>query len=49
MNLDSSESLPASTSDTPTSPPPPPRPRWKKRVALGAGVFGILGACIFAL
>ena len=49
MNLASTESLPESTSDTPTAPPPPPRARWKKRVALGAGVFGILGACGFAL
>lgn len=47
MNVDSSESLPASTTDN--EPPPPPGPRWKKRLLFGAGALGVVASCIFVL
>ena len=47
MNVDSSESLPASTTDN--EPPPPPGPRWKKRLVFGAGALGVVASCIFVL
>jgi membrane fusion protein, heavy metal efflux system len=47
VNVDSSEGLPASTTDN--KPPPPPGPRWKKRLFFGIGAVGIVAAGIFVL
>jgi cobalt-zinc-cadmium efflux system membrane fusion protein len=47
VNVDSTESLPASTTDN--EPPPPPGPRWKKRLVFGVGAVGVIAAGIFVL
>jgi cobalt-zinc-cadmium efflux system membrane fusion protein len=47
VNVDSSESLPASTTDN--EPPPPPGPRWKKRLVFGGAALGVVASCIFVL
>ncbi len=49
MNHESSESLPASTTDNPVVEPPTPRARLQKRLVFGGAVLAIVAGGIFAL
>ena len=49
MNHESSESLPASTTDNPVVEPPTPRARLQKRLVFGGAVVAIVAGGIFAL
>lgn len=49
MNHESSESLPASTTDNPVVEPPTPRARLQKRLVFGGAVVAIVAGAIFAL
>lgn len=50
MNVDSSESLPASTADNPPPPAPPtPGARWRRRIVFGAAALGVVGVTTLLL
>jgi len=49
VNLESSESLPASTTDNPIVEPPTPRARLRKRLVFGTAVLAVAAGSVFAL
>jgi membrane fusion protein, heavy metal efflux system len=49
VNHESSESLPASTTDNPVVEPPTPRARLQKRLVFGGAVLAVVAGGIFAL